>query len=49
MEQFCLSAVVIVNHNKKTEITVKNFKAPFIHGDINVKFIVVRLPKRSRV
>lgn len=44
MEHFCLSAVVIASH-KKTEITVKYFKAPFIHGDINVKFIIVRLPK----
>lgn len=46
MEHFCLSVVVIVNHSKKTEITLKNFKAPFIHGDINVKFIIVCLPKR---
>ena len=45
MEHFCLSAVVTVSHNKKTEITVKYLKAPFIHGDINLKFIIVRLPK----
>ena len=45
MEHFCLSAVVIVSHNKKTEITVKYFKAPFIHGDINLKFIIVCLLK----
>ena len=45
MELFCLSAVVIVSHNKKTEITIKYFKAPLIHGDINLKFIIVRLLK----